>query len=87
MSEKNSLTVLAIIITLGIQAAASATAFAGDNGRNSGRPRGGWVVPCSLDGVNPVYHPDIFGNPAAARSYGFVRTPSGRWQVAPGCHR
>jgi len=24
--------------------------------------RGGFVIPGSLDGVNPVYHPDIFGN-------------------------
>jgi hypothetical protein len=31
-------------------------------------PRGGFVKACSLDGVNPVYHPGIFGNPAIARS-------------------
>ena len=24
--------------------------------------RGGFVIPGSMDGVNPVYHPDIFGN-------------------------
>jgi hypothetical protein len=83
MREKTPLMVLAII-TLGIQVAGSATVFAQDNGRNSGRPHGGWAVPCSLDGVNPAYHPGIFGNPAAARSYGFVRSPSA---VAPGCHR
>jgi hypothetical protein len=35
------------------------------------------VKPCSLDGVNPVYHPDIFGNPAVARSFGFVRSREG----------
>jgi hypothetical protein len=23
----------------------------------------GFVIPCSLDGVNPAYHPSIFGNP------------------------
>jgi hypothetical protein len=51
------------------------------------RHRGGFVKPCSLDGVNPVYHPDIFGNPAFARFYyGFVRAPDGGWQVIPGCH-
>jgi hypothetical protein len=52
------------------------------------RPRkGGFVVPCSLDGVNPVYHPDIFGNPAFARAYyGFIRGRDGRWYVEPGCH-
>jgi hypothetical protein len=62
-------------------------AFAQDNGRSSGKERGGWVAPCSLDGVNPVQHPDIFGNPAIARSYGFVRTRDGGWQVVPNCHR
>ena len=30
-------------------------------------PRGGFVKACSLDGVNPVYHPAIFGDPAVAR--------------------
>jgi len=27
--------------------------------------RGGFVISGSTDGVNPVYHPDIFGNPNA----------------------
>jgi len=46
---------------------------------------GGYVKPCSLEGVNPVYHPEIFGNPAVARSYGFVQSRDGTWHVAPGC--
>jgi hypothetical protein len=25
---------------------------------------------CGLDGLNPAFHPDIFGNPAIAKSYG-----------------
>jgi hypothetical protein len=42
---------------------------------------GGYVVPGSLDGVNPALHPGIFGNPAVAHSYGFYRgTP---WHVRP----
>jgi len=49
------------------------------------RNRGGYVIPCSLDGVNPVYHPGIFGNPAVARSYGFVYGRDGAWHVVPGC--
>jgi hypothetical protein len=76
---------LAIVIAFGIQGAGPA--FAQDNGRNSGKERGGWVPPCSLDGVNPVQHPEIFGNTAIARSYGFVRGRDGAWQVMPGCHR
>ena len=77
--------VLAIVSVVGIQAAGPA--FAQDNGRNSGKERGGWVAPCSLDGVNPALHPEIFGNPAVARSYGFVRSRDGGWQVAPNCRR
>jgi hypothetical protein len=49
--------------------------------------RGGFVVPCSLAGVNPVHHPEIFGNPAAARAYGFVRSRNGAWQVQDDCFR
>jgi hypothetical protein len=48
---------------------------------------GGNVRPCSLDGVNPVYHPQIFGNAATALSFGFVRSRDGTWQVVPNCHR
>lgn len=87
MTQKRFPAVLALIFILGLQAATTATAFAQDNGRNSGKPRGGWVVPCSLDGVNPVYHPGIFGNRAAAASYGFVQSRDGSWHVAPNCHR
>jgi hypothetical protein len=44
-------------------------------------PRGGFVMPGSLDGVNPAYHPGIFGNPAVARAYGFVQSRDGTWHV------
>jgi hypothetical protein len=49
-------------------------------------PRGGFVKACSLDGVNPAYHPGIFGNPVVARSYGFVRGRDGAWHVIENCH-
>ena len=42
---------------------------------------GGSVRPCSLDGVNPVYHPLIFGNAATARAYGFVQSADHTWHV------
>jgi hypothetical protein len=48
---------------------------------------GGAVVPCSLDGINPAHHLEIFGNPATAASYGFVRSADGTWHVRPGCRR
>jgi hypothetical protein len=48
----------------------------------------GFVVPCSLDGVNPANHPSIFGNPVVAREqYGFVRSRDGAWHVVPNCVR
>jgi hypothetical protein len=43
------------------------------------------VVPCSLDGVNPADHSDVFSNPEVARQYGFVKGPDGNWQVIPNC--
>jgi hypothetical protein len=42
---------------------------------------GGSVRPCSLDGVNPVHHPQIFSNAATARTYGFVQSPDRAWHV------
>ena len=48
----------------------------------------GFVIPCSLDGVNPGFHPSIFGNPALARQqYGFIRSPDGNWHVERNCVR
>jgi hypothetical protein len=38
-------------------------------------------MPGSLDGVNPAYHPDIFGNAATAAAYGFVQSRDGNWHV------
>ena len=81
MTGNKAFLVLAIITAFSVLAASSAPAS-----DHRGRGRGG-VVPCSLDGVNPVYHPDIFGNSAVARSYGFVRSPNGTWQVAAICRR
>jgi hypothetical protein len=51
-----------------------------------GEPSGS-VVPCSLKGINPAAHPEIFGNPAVAASYGFIRSRNGTWYVRPGCRR
>ena len=43
------------------------------------------VTPCKLVGVNPAAHPEIFGNPAVAKLYGFVRARDGTWHVGAGC--
>jgi len=73
-------------VAASISALVAGTAMASERD-DHGRERGGFVVPCSLDGVNPAYHPEVFGNAAAARSMGFFQTPDGVWHVLPGCHR
>jgi hypothetical protein len=61
----------------------ASAALANDSGENN---MGGFVMPGSLDGVNPAYHPGIFGNPAVARSYGFVKSRDGNWHVRSDWH-
>jgi hypothetical protein len=65
---------LATALVLGTASAA----LAGDSNSD---PDGGYVRPGSLDGVNPAYHPGIFGNPATAKRYGFVQSSDGTWHV------
>jgi hypothetical protein len=86
MCDKKAIPALAIITALGVLGAAPAVASKDDIDKRG--ERGGTVVPCSLSGVNPALHPEIFGNPAvAARDYGFVKSRDGTWQVVPNCHR
>ncbi len=82
MSGKKAFVALAAIIALGVLGTASA-AWAQYNYNR----KGGFVIPCSLVGVNPVYHPWIFGNPAVAREYGFVQSRDGSWHVEKNCVR
>ncbi len=83
MRGKKAFMVLAITATLGVVGTSSA-AWSFFDGRYF---RGGFVKPCSLDGVNPAYHPDIFGNPAFARAvYGFVQGRDHVWRVMDNCH-
>jgi hypothetical protein len=84
MTGNKAFVVVATTLALGVLGAASAAAS--DHGDDRGHPRS-YVLPCSLDGVNPAYHPDIFGNPAAARSFGFVQGPDHTWRVVSGCRR
>jgi hypothetical protein len=86
MSAKKAFVALAVTAGLGVLGAAPAVASKDDIDTRD--ERGGSVVPCSLIGVNPAVHPEIFGNPAvAARQYGFVRSKDGSWHVEPNCHR
>ena len=77
MIKSKSIITLTLAAALGILSVASAVAS--ENGGRGGR--GGFVVPGSLDGVNPAYDPDIFGNAATAYAYGFVQSPNGTWHV------
>jgi hypothetical protein len=82
MIGKRTLVLLAVVGPLAVVAStpAAASIF-------GGRHQGGYVIPCSLDGVNPAFHPEIFGSPAAAREYGFVQSRDGAWRVQPNCQR
>jgi uncharacterized membrane protein len=83
MTGNKAFVAAAITTAVGVLGFA-ASAAASDHDHGSSRDRG-YVVPCSLAGVNPAYHPDIFGN-AAAYAFGFVRGRDGAWQVRPNCY-
>ena len=84
MSRKKMLIPLTAV-ALGIAGAVS-SAQAG--ARDDAGDRQSCVVPCSLVGVNPVYHPRIFGNPAFAKAYyGFVQGRDHTWYVEPNCKK
>jgi hypothetical protein len=77
MIGSKSFTMLLLAAALGVLGVSSAAAT--DHGGRGNH--GGFVMPGSLDGVNPAYHPDIFGNPAVASAYGFVQSRDGTWHV------
>jgi len=84
MSGKKALVALAVATALGVLGAASAAA---KDSNSRDRDRGGSVVPCSLDGVNPAHHPEVFGNAATALTYGFVQWADHTWHVRSDCRR
>ena len=72
MSTKIKLVLAAVLVL----AAGSLAQAANEN--DGGNETGGFVMPGSMDGVNPAYHPRWFGHANAgiysggARAYGFV---------------
>jgi hypothetical protein len=83
MSGKKAFVALAVTSTIVVLGAPSAAWASYDYDREGPR-----VVPCSLVGVNPVYHPRIFGNPAFAKAnYGFVQGRDHTWHVIPNCRK
>jgi hypothetical protein len=87
MSGNKLFIALAVTTALGVLGVTSAVAMKDDMGDGDRRENGRAVTPCSLVGVNPAAHPEIFGNPAVAKSYGFVRSRDGTWHVAPNCRQ
>jgi hypothetical protein len=63
----NTKIALAAALVLG----SASAALANDNDET-----GGYVLPGSMDGVNPAYHSDIFGNTGTAKAYGFAASPT-----------
>ena len=75
MSGRTTSMAISAAIVLGIVGAATA-ALANDSGENN---MGGYVVPGSMVGVNPVYHPRWFGSAKsvgpAGNAYGYAMAP------------
>ena len=79
---------LIVLVAITVILSVVPSSAGGDMGGGGGdRSEGGGIVRCSLDGINPAHHPEIFRNPAVAASYGFVRSPDGTWHVQPICRR
>jgi hypothetical protein len=83
MTGNKAFVAIAITTALGILGTVPAAA----SDHNGGGRGSGNVVPCSLAWVNPAHHPEIFGNPAAAKAYGFVQGPDRVWRVESNCRR
>ena len=80
------LTITTALSYLGGSAAVAKDDMEGSDRADRGEPSRS-VAPCSLKGINPAAHPEIFGNPAVAAFNGFVQSRNGTWHVRPGCGR
>lgn len=60
-----------IALSVAMVLGAASAAFAGSENTED---RGGFVIAGSTDGVNPVYHQDLFGD--AGKAYGFAGSVS-----------
>jgi ABC-type sugar transport system substrate-binding protein len=76
MRGKRTLIALSAATALGVLGAASTAQAC-----NEGEDTGGFVMPGSMVGVNPVYHPEWFGRRAeaaadrAGNAYGYAPLP------------
>ena len=78
-------TALTALVVAAVFAGSNAPSMAGNDMERGSELSG--VARCSLAGVNPAHHPEIFGSPAVAASYGFVRSRDGAWHEQPNCRR
>lgn len=67
MTHKKSLIALSAALAIGLIGAASVAQASNDD---MATDRGGFVMPGSMDGVNPAYHPGLFGPAYRARNGG-----------------
>jgi len=65
---KHGKTAMIVAITLGVLGSASA-ALAGAKDDDGGAGAGGYIVPGSSVGVNPVYHPELFAQQSANTAF------------------
>jgi hypothetical protein len=71
MTGRKTLIAISAAVALGI--AGASVAQANDSGENN---QGGFVMPGSSAGVNPVYHPRWFGRSGSAgEAYGYAVPP------------
>jgi ABC-type sugar transport system substrate-binding protein len=80
MTNGKTLIALFTAIALGLLGAASVAQASNEN--DGGNETGGFVVPGSMVGVNPVYHPEWFGKmhkaDRAVDAFGSAPMPSHR---------
>jgi hypothetical protein len=77
MTSGKTLIALSTAIALGLLGAASVAQASNEN--DGGNETGGYVLPGSMVGVNPVYHPEWFGkvrNSRAGDFFGYAPVPS-----------
>jgi hypothetical protein len=77
MTSGKTLISLSTAIALGLLGAGSVAQASNEN--DGGNETGGYVLPGSMVGVNPAYHPGWFGkmhNSRAADVFGYVPVPS-----------
>jgi hypothetical protein len=90
MTNRKALIALSSAIALAVLATGSAAFAASEN--NGGNETGGYVLPGSMDGVNPVYHPRWFPQYGRVlRSYDrfdrSIYSGAGSFAYAPLAHR